>query len=429
MTPMILPGPYSNLSARIDVPTSKSLTNRALVAAAVAGGGEILNPLDCEDTRLLSQALSDAGWAVEWTDRIRVGRRRALEGEPTVWLGNSGTGARLVLGLFAASPGRVVVDGTPRLRQRPMQPLIEALRRLGARVEGQDEGLPAFVEGVLMEGGRVTIRPQVSSQFVSSLLMAGPLMRNGLDLEAEGELPSRPYVDLTLDMLADFGVTVEQAPDRRRWRVPPGPATPATVSIEGDWSGAAFLAAAVAVAGGEVAVAPLAIDSRQGDRAVVDILKPAGVDVQVDGDAVVFRGPARHPFKADLRNTPDLFPALVVVATAVQPGSELAGLDHLKHKESDRLSVMIANLERLGSQFERRDSSLRVMRGLDRGSELVPEVTAADDHRIAMAMAVAALAAGPLELDDPDCVAKSFPDFWSMWHRLLGQTEGGVQPV
>lgn len=429
MTPMILPGPYSDLSARIDIPSSKSLTNRALVAAASAGGGEILNPLDCEDTRLLAQALHDAGWVIDWTDRIRVRERRTVAPDTTVYLGNSGTGARLILGLLAATPGRVVVDGSPRLRQRPMQPLLEALRNLGASVEARGGGLPVLVEGTLMKGGRCTIRPQVSSQFVSSLLMAGPLMQNGLDLEAEGEIPSRPYVDLTVDMLKEFGVTVDESRNGRRWRTPGGGARAASVRIEGDWSAAAFVAAAAGVAGGTVAGSPLSIHSRQGDRAVVEILSKAGMDIRVAGDAVEFNGPAVTAFRADLRDTPDLFPALVVVAGTLQAGTELTGLDHLKHKESDRLSVMIANLERLGCAFDTRGSSLRVTRGLDRGSELVPEVTAADDHRIAMAMAVAALAAGPVELDDPDCVAKSFPDFWRTWHRLLGQSEGGAQPV
>lgn len=418
MTAMRLPGPCSNLSASVDVPASKSLTNRALVAAAVADGGEVDNPLDCEDTRLLANALAAAGWTVEWTDRVRLGPRRSLDDEVSLWLGNSGTGARLVLGLLAATPGRFLVDGTPRLRERPMAPLVEALARLGASVECSDGRLPAAVEGHLLEGGEVVISPRVSSQFVSSLLLAAPLMRRGIVLDVEGELPSRPYVDLTEQVLREFGVEVDRAPSSRRWRVPPGKARPARVTIEGDWSAAAFPAAAAAVVGGSVSVGPLALDSLQGDRAVCDFLRSAGVEVTEVGDRVRFRGPAQRPLIADLRETPDLFPALSVVAATVT-GSKLAGLDHLKHKESDRLAVMVANLRRLGCEVEVADAVFCIHRPLPKAHPLPIEVTAADDHRIAMAMAVAALRVVPVDLDDPDCVVKSFPGFWQTWSGML----------
>jgi 3-phosphoshikimate 1-carboxyvinyltransferase len=410
------------------VPPSKSVTNRALVAAAVVGGGEIRNPLDCEDTRFLADALTAAGWDVTWTDSIRVGGRAVPEDTPELWLGNSGTGARLMLGLLAASPGRVLLDGTERLRQRPMQPLFAAIGDLGGRVTSNDGRLPAEIEGVLLNGGSVTIRPEVSSQFVSSLLLAAPLMRSDLNLEVLGELPSRPYVDLTVDVLLEFGVDVRQSPGSRQLQVARGTGQPATVEVEGDWSAAAFMAAAAAVAGGEVTVRPLSPGSRQGDRAIVDIMDGAGVETEVDGKVVTFRGPARQPIFADLTDTPDLFPALSVVAAIVPVGSRLTGLAHLKHKESDRLSVMIENLERLGCRFERAENEVRVVRPLTRTTDLVRIATAADDHRIAMAMAVAALAAGPIELDDATCVVKSFPGFWEQWDRVLGAPSKAKPP-
>jgi 3-phosphoshikimate 1-carboxyvinyltransferase len=425
----ILRGPCSRLSARVDVPASKSLTNRALIAAAAAGGGRVCNPLDCEDTRLLAKALSTTGWQIDWGRDIVIGTRGEVEAVASVDLGNSGTGARLLIGLLAATPGRFVVDGTSRLRERPMLPLLDALGSLGARVEGSDGGLPVFVQGSLMKGGRVDIRPETSSQFVSSLLLAGTLMTGGLDLSVEGELPSRPYVDLTLDVMSSFGVEVEHATGSRQWRVPPGAAPPHENSVGGGRSAAAFLGAAAAVVGGEVDVGPLQSTSHQGDRAVCAILEEAGVEVTTGSDRTVFRGPAGRSFRADLRDTPDLFPALVVVAAAVPPGSELTGLDHLRHKESDRFSVMVSNLERLGCEFQVGESSCKVVRSLDRVSGPPPDATAADDHRIAMAMAVAALAAGPVRLDNTDCVAKSFPGFWGVWDSLLAQTgEGGHHP-
>ncbi len=428
MPPMRLPGPCSRPSGTVDVPGSKSLTNRALVAAAMAGGGRVDGPLDCEDTRFLAGALSDAGWRVAWEEGIRVGPRTPPAGIPVLQLGNSGTGARLLLGLLAASPGSATVDGSPRLRQRPMGPLLEALERLGARLERAGPRLPVTVHGRELDGGAVRIRPEVSSQFVSSLLLAAPLMRNGLDLEVVGELPSGPYVDLTADVMAAFGVRVEGSPDRTLLRVPAGTARPATLSVEGDWSAAAFFAAAAAVAGGSVTVRPLSPASRQGDRRICDVLRSAGMTVAARGDGVTFEGPARARFVADLTDAPDMFPALAVVAAAL-PGSELTGLDHLRHKESDRLAVMVDNLDRLGCGPEVCGPTFRVRHrlGVQGGTDLA--VTAADDHRVAMAMAVAALVAGPLLLDEPDCVAKSFPDFWGRWNALIGGTCGSGGPV
>ncbi len=423
MTGSILPGPRSQLGERVNLPSSKSLTNRGLIAAAVAGGGTIASPLDCDDTRVLATALAGAGWTVEWRGEVEIGPRRAPEGRVHLNLAESGTGVRLILGLLAASPGMAVVDGNPRLRERPMTPLLETLSELDADLRSTAGGLPIEIDGRILDGGRASVRPQVSSQFVSSLLLAAPLMRRGLDLEVSGPLPSAPYLDLTQDVMNAFGGGLEVSADRRSWRVAPTPLQPTRYTVEGDWSAAAFVLAAVAIAGGSVDVGPLSPSSRQGDRVVMDILLTAGLDVRSVNDRLRVRGPVRFPLSADLSDSPDLFPALVVVATAAPPGSELTGLDHLKHKESDRLSVMVDNLRRLGAGLLVEDSRVVVETPMRREHPAPPAVTAAGDHRIAMAMAVAALAAGPLELDDPSCVAKSFPGFWEMWDTL---TSSGV---
>jgi 3-phosphoshikimate 1-carboxyvinyltransferase len=424
MTRRILPGPRSGLQAHVEIPTSKSLTNRALIAAAAAGGGRIVRPLDCEDTRLLARALGQAGWPVTWREDVEIGPRRPVA-DVRVDLGNSGTGSRLLLGLLSCVPGRALIDGTARLRQRPMKPLIEALEGLGSRIESRGGFLPAEVTGGRLAGGRVRIEPKVSSQFVSALLLAAPLMDRGIDLEIVGDLPSRPYLDLTRDVLRAFGAGVAVSADGR-WRVSAGGLRPSTYEVEGDWSAAAFVAAAVGVAGGEVEVGPLLNSSAQGDRAVVPILRAAGLDLEDSGAGLKVSGRVTRPVDADLTDTPDLFPALSVVAATGPAGAVLKGLDHLKHKESDRLSVMVANLGRLGAVFDTDSTVVRVMRPLERGSAGCPGVSSAADHRIAMAMAVAALAAGPLELDDDRCVGKSFPGFWEMWSVLI---EGAKTPT
>jgi len=420
----VLPGPFTNLRGTVDLPPSKSLTNRGLMAAAVAGGGTIASPLDCDDTRVLANALAGAGWPVEWRREIEIGRRMIPSKRFFLDLAESGTGARLILGLLAASPGRSVVDGTARLRERPMTPLLDALAALGGDLRATAGALPIEIDGKGLDGGPAVVRPQVSSQFVSSLVLAAPLMRRGLDLEVVGPLPSAPYLDLTEDMMRAFGGELEVSDDRRRWCVAPTPLQPTRYAVEGDWSAAAFVVAAAAIAGGSVDIGPLSQSSRQGDRAVIDILKKAGLEVLTVNDRLRVRGPIRFSFSADLTDTPDLFPALVVVAAAAPAGSALTGLEHLKHKESDRLSVMVENLRRLGAGLTVEDTRIVVDAPIRRDFSEPPAVTAAGDHRIAMAMAVAALSTGPVELDDPSCVAKSYPGFWKMWNTLTSSGMG-----
>ena len=299
-----------------------------------------------------------------------------------------------------------------------MTPLVEALEQLGSRIASRDGGLPVDIEGRRLAGGSTRIRPEVSSQFVTSLLLAAPLMERGLEIDVVGPIPSRPYLDLTLQVLLHFGATIETV-DARRWRVAPGGLRPTVFAVEGDWSAAAFLAAAVAVAGGRVEVGPLSADSRQGDRSVCEILQRAGLDFEFGGATLEISGSVNRPVRAELSDTPDLFPALCVVAASAPAGSVLRGLEHLKHKESDRLTVMRDNLERLGARFELDKGELRVVRSIRRDGPGGVVVTAAGDHRIAMAMAVAALASGPIVLDDDRCVSKSFPRFWETWASLV----------
>lgn len=425
MTPTVLPTGVGGLHGTVSLPTSKSLTNRALVAAAVAGGGTIVSPLDCDDTRVLAAALKGAGWPVEWQESIEVGARSVAGSRVTLDLKDSGTGSRLMLALLAACTGTFLVDGSARLRERPMGPLLEALENLGASIRANDGFLPAEIDGQVLNGGPVDVRPEISSQFVSALVMAGPLMRNGLDLRVTGPLPSAPYLDLTVDVMRSFGSQMDVTDDRRNWRVAPVPLRRTRYEVEGDWSAAAFFLTAVAVAGGTLELGPLDPASRQGDRAVLRVLADAGLEFDWHERTLHARGPVVAPLSADLSDTPDLFPALAAAAACAPPGSRFSGLDHLKHKESDRLTTMVENLERLGARLTVRGPEVEVEATVDANAEGPRTVTAANDHRVAMAMAVAALGAGRLELDDPSCVSKSFPRFWNAWESLVGPPGGG----
>jgi 3-phosphoshikimate 1-carboxyvinyltransferase len=420
-----LPGPTARLAARVRVPSSKSLTNRALVGSAVAGGGVIRRPLDCDDTRVLAGALSAAGWRVDWGSELRVGERSPVPGQARIWLGDSGTGARLILALLATTPGRFVVDGSRRLRERPMRPLLDALSALGAGLTATEGCLPVAIEGAPLAGGRVSVRAELSSQFVSALLLAAPLMRRGLELAVDGPLPSAPYVELTMGIMRQLGIDATWERAAGRWRVPAGQPQTTELTIEGDWSAAAVFVAAAAVAGGRVEIEGVSPESPQGDRAVAAILGEAGARSTATANGLLAEGPASRPVCADLTDAPDLFPALAAVAAALPPGSRIAGIERLRHKESDRVSAMVDNLRGLGARVEIAGSELRVTGAMVQARTGARRVTAAGDHRIAMAMAVAALHAGPLELDDPGCVSKSFPGFWESWRELTGETGGG----
>ena len=415
----------SGVGGSVRVPASKSLTQRALIAAAQAGtGSEVRHPLNAEDPRLLFEALRHAGFRLSWVgETVAALGRQAVEGA-VLFMGNNGTGVRFLLAQLAALPGTWLLDGGERLRQRPLAPLVEALRGLGAAIEpalGPGVALPLKVHGRRLAGGEVALDASASSQFVSALLLLGAVLPEGLSVKLAAPPPSRPYLDLTAEVLAAFGAAPTLAPDGRLFAVAGGGLTAAQFTVEGDWSAAAFPLAAAAVAGGEVEVEGVRRDSRQGDAAVLELLARTGCAVRASESGVVVRGPATRPLEADLRDTPDLFPALSVVVARV--GGTLTGLEALAAKESDRLEVMARHLIALGFAVEARDGWLVSLGGAPHTRAPEEPFDPAMDHRVAMALAVAGCAVPGVRVCDPGCVAKSWPTFWAAWQGL---TSAGV---
>ena len=407
----------------VRVPPSKSLTQRALLAAALAGGGSrVRSPLDAEDPRLLFVALRRVGFRLAWEAGAIVAGGRDPVAHAELFLGNNGTGSRFLLAQLAALPGRWVLDGSGRLRQRPLAPLGEALARLGARIEparGAGSALPLVVTGRPLAGGEVALDASSSSQFVSALLLLGAVLPQGLAVRLPAPPPSRPYLDRTAEVLPVFGARVAEDASGTTFAVRGGGLAAAEITVEGDWSAAAFPLAAAAVAGGEVEVLGVRRASRQGDAAVLEILGRAGCRLASSPDGVVLAGPATGPLTADLRDTPDLFPALaVVVATA---GGRLDGLQGLAAKESDRLAVMVRHLSTLGFEVASGDGWLAAPGGRPRPARAPAALDPAADHRIAMALAVAGCAVPGVGVLDPGCVAKSWPGFWNAWEALTAE--------
>ncbi|MCX7895127.1 MAG: 3-phosphoshikimate 1-carboxyvinyltransferase [Thermoanaerobaculum sp.] len=408
-----LPQAPSGLRGRIRVPPSKSLAQRYLLAASLAGPpAQVEQFSPAEDPQLLLQALQELGYGFAVAGpTVRV-QGLAERGGATLFFGNNGTGLRLLLAQLAAIPGRWVVDGVPRLRERPLGGLLAALRQLGAVVEG--ERLPLVVHGRLLAGGRVRLDASQSSQFVSALMFLGVRLPLGLEVELAGVVPSWPYVTLSAAVLQAFGAQVELSPSRLRVA---GPLRPRTVAVEGDWSAAAFPLVGVAVAGGAVEVLGVDATSPQGDLAIVQLLRQAGCQVEERPEGVWIEGPGRRPLRGNLANVPDLFPPLAVYVAL--RGGKLEGLGHLAYKESPRVEVMARHLSALGLDVGADGDSF-----WGSGTPTAPRAPAEPlspygDHRIAMALAVAGLVTPGLQLSEPVCVAKSWPEFFRSWLQLI----------
>jgi 3-phosphoshikimate 1-carboxyvinyltransferase len=418
--------PQGRLAGSLRIPGSKSLTNRALVAAALAEGeSELLNPLDSTDTRALAAALRLLGAeisveGVRWRVRGPL-RPRGAAPELTIDVGDAGTPARFLAALLAAVPGRYVLDGSARMRQRPMTPLFEAIRALGGNVTclAQEGFLPATIHGGTLRGGRVGIRGDVSSQFLSALMLVSPLVPGGIELDVEGPTSSASYLALTRRVLDGFRAS------------PGGGYWPTRFRVSGDDSTACFPVAGALVSGGRVTLRGLAADSEQPDAAFRAWAAAAGGKLEweraPDGEeALTVSGPdggARSllPVDADLDASPDAALPLAALVAFACGTSRLSGVARLREKESDRLAAALDVLARAGAAArEERDrhGPVLVVEG-PRGFPRAAEFAAHGDHRVAMSAAVLALAlpAGST-LDNPGVVAKSWPGFWEAWAAL-----------
>lgn len=405
----------------LTVPGSKSLTNRALVVAALARGtSRIEGALEADDTEAMAVALLGLGATVERdpaTDSLVV---EGLGGPPgsgpaELDVRLSGTSARFLLPVLALGPGPYRLDGGAPLRRRPMGPVIDAIRRLGATVDEQGEPghLPVVVRGGDLRGGEVAVAADLSSQFVSGLLLAAPLVPGGLVVRTTGEQVSRPYLDLTVDVMRAFGGRVEEA--EGAFHVAAGGYDARAYAVEPDASAASYFFAAAALTGGRVRLRGLDRTSRQGDLAVVDVLARMGAAV-VDGDGwTEVRGTgALRGVDVDLSDLPDMAQTVAVVAARAEGPTRIRGVGLIRHHETDRIAAVVTELRRLGVGAEEHDDGFTVVPAPVRPGR----VRTYDDHRMAMSFALLGLVVPGIEIDDPGCVAKTFPDFFEALDRL-----------
>jgi 3-phosphoshikimate 1-carboxyvinyltransferase len=398
-------------------PPSKSFTHRALIAAALAEGkSTIFRPLDAEDTRLTAGALRKLNVAIEEENRrlIITGCNGVIpnNGTTTLDLENSGTSLRLLATLALLCRNPVVLTGSPRMQERPIGPLADALPAIGGSVEfpGNPGYPPVKVSGQLV-GGPVVIDGSLSSQFISSILMAAPYARNAIEVVIPAPPVSASYLDITVSVMEAFGARVTRTgygrfavsnTDRYKAR---------RYTIEGDWSSASYFFAIAAVCGGRVVVKNLASDSVQGDRRFPDALTAMGCSVMYGKDTVtVGRTGPLTGITFDMSASPDTVQTLCMVAAVAQGPTTITGIGHLKFKESDRISGTASRLRALGCGVDAGEDSLTVRPAPLHGGTIEP----ANDHRTAMSFAVLGLGIGGITIKNSECVNKSFPQFWEL---------------
>lgn len=412
------------LEGTVYVPGSKSITNRALLLAALADGPSRLEgALFSDDTRYMEAALLQLGVEVRADEKAATyeveGRGGAFPvAEAELFLGNAGTATRFLTAALCLGTGTYFVDGVPRMRQRPIGDLLGALRTLGAEITSPNDCVPLEIRANGLVGGAVTIRGDASSQFLSALLLVAPKTRDGLNITIDGPLFSKPYVDMTLQMLGQWGATSSHQ-EMASFHVPGGQQlTAQKYVIEPDASSASYFFAAAAVTGGRIRVKHLGKDALQGDVDFVDVLEKMGCTVKKAKNYVEVQGPEGGKLRGvsvDMNAISDTVMTLAAIAPFADSPVDITNVAHIRGKETDRLTALSNELGRLGVKVEEKPDGLTIFpaKKMKRAA-----IKTYDDHRMAMSFAITALRSPGIEIRDPGCVAKTFPDFFERLDKL-----------
>jgi len=409
----------SSVTGEVSAPPSKSYTHRAVILASLATGESLIeDPLLSDDTLYTINACRSLGADIKLeSDRLMItgtgGQIRVAASGGKIFAGNSGSTIRMVAPLAALAPTRVILDGDTRLRQRPVGDLLSALESLGANARSmENNGCPPIeIQGGKLSGGGVTVSGQVSSQHISALLMIAPYTENGLTIKVTNELRSRPYIDITLNAMREFGVEAANQ-DYKEFLVKGGQRYKGKhYRIEGDYSSAAYFLAAGAIGGQPVTVKNIKAGSAQGDKNLLNILSAMGCPVVHQKEQVtVYRRDELKGVTIDMGDFPDLVQTVAVVAAYARGKTEMTNIGHLRFKETDRLNATAAEMAKMGIRVDVTDNSMVIYGGKPKGAE----IEAHNDHRLAMSLAIAALfAEGNSIISGAEAVSKSYPRFFS----------------
>lgn len=434
-SPSITVQPVGRFDLALELPGSKSLTNRALLLAALAEGtSQLSHVLLADDTRVMLDALVKLGFHIHMDEDARTvyiegmgGRVPAARSD--LFLGNAGTATRFLTAAVCLGHGTYTLDGVPRMRQRPIAQLVDPLNTLGAKVAyGGEAGFPPLhIHAAGLRGGAISLKPTLSSQYISALLQAGPYMFNGIDLHFDGPVTSLPYVLMTTRLMEQFGVRVTVLNDGSGMIVMPGAYRARQYAIEPDASNASYFLAAAAIGpGSRCTVKGLGRRSLQGDVAFAHVLQRMGAEVSMlDGSVTVTGTGGLHGLNVDLNAMPDMAQTLAVTALFAQGPTVIRNIGNLRVKETDRLAALQNELTKLGARVSIEGDDLTVEHPTP--GRLTPaSIATYDDHRMAMAFAVAGLRCEGVTILDPACVNKTFPEYWQYLDKIRQAVAGSV---
>lgn len=408
------------VQARVIVPGSKSITNRALICGALAEGESVLrNASESNDTALMTNGLNQLGVLVRKVEGALLVSGtgcKLFAPKLPIPVGNAGTTLRFLISLAGLAQGKTVFEGSGRMADRPMVDLQRALAQAGVQLDLESRQSRFMVQGGHLDGGYIRMRAARSSQFISSLLLVAPYAASDVVIRIEGEVSSAPYIDLTLDVIRAFGVEIEKRSDRE-FAVKVGQRyMPAEFPVEADASGATYFLAAAAICGGEVVVEGLRKNSRQADARFLGILQEMGCSVTKEGGGVRLHSNGHlRGVDVDMNAMPDAVPTLAVTALFASTPTRIRNVAHLRYKESDRLHALDVELRKLGASVIKHDDGLEIAPVPLHPAQLATH----DDHRLAMSFAVAGLKVPGVRIQNPDCVKKSFPGFWIEFEKLM----------
>jgi len=410
------------LNATVHVPGSKSLTNRALLIASLANGTtHLTNALFSDDSRYFAQALQTLGFDVQLDETSFTMTVTGLGGKiPTkkaeLFIGNAGTAARFLSAFLTLGNGEYILDGEPRMRERPIGDLIAALHQLGVELEARNNCPPVEISAKGLLGGKTTIAGDISSQFLSALLMVAPYAQNEIEITLSTELNSKPYVDMTIAIMKDFGVEIERN-GYSRFTIHPSHYSPLSkYSIESDASAASYFFAAPAICGGTVKVENISRKSVQGDIGFLDVLQQMGcVVTESDNSITVHRPSSIVGVDVDMRDIPDTAQTLAAIAPFADSPTRIRGIASARVKETDRVSATCAELKRLGVQVEEHEDGMTIY---PCQTFKPSNVQTYNDHRMAMAFSLIGLRFDGVTIENPSCVSKTFPNFFEVLETL-----------
>ncbi len=422
-------------------PGSKSITNRALICAALAKGESLLTgALDSEDTRVMLDSLAKLGLAIDpdldqsdsaqRDPALRQIRIRGCGGQlpakqAELYIANSGTSVRFLTALVATGEGTFTLDGTPRMRERPIADLLASLKSLGVVAESvRGTGCPPVVVTARgLPGGTARVRGNVSSQFLSGLLMAAPYARQPLTIRVEGELVSQPYVAITLAVMQAFGIDVPHDEYLQTFVVPTAKYQAREYAIEPDASAASYWFAAAAITGGQITVTGLDSNSLQGDTRFVDVLQKMGCMISEGPQTLTVTGGKLRGIDIDMNAISDTVQSLAVVALFAEGPTRVRGVAHNRHKETDRIGNLAIELRKLGAKVDEHEDGLTITpQPLHSANYHGATIATYDDHRMAMSLALAGLRIPGVEIENPRCVEKTYPEFFQDLEQLLAQS-------